>query len=276
MAAGVPFLGRVTRPTHVLWLNSEPGVQSGAELIARISQHLGITRPPHFSIWTPTESASAASYAALKWSEIAGDHEKLLLVDPLANYNPDAEDKSSKAAIQINEWRKMARHNTSVIFSHHLRKPGDDATEGQRLDLEDVVDLHSWFKDARGAGALVANSDIRLGIEGHSTDDTVSIRGFERGAGEIGPIVLKRAVDMAIGCPIGYEPISDRPEQLQRVFTVNTEARVVFETLPQQFTFKQFHLALGKGGSSTARWLRRAQDGGLLRKLPENGGYEKL
>jgi hypothetical protein len=88
----------------------------------------------------------------------------LAIIDSLGSYAPAAEEKNSSATLMLQEFRSLAREcGTATLFVHHRRKQARNG-EQSAGSLEDA-NLRQWFQDARGASALVNNSDIHLGVE---------------------------------------------------------------------------------------------------------------
>jgi len=197
----------------------------------------------------------------------------LAIIDSLAAYKPQAEEKNSDAGRMLREFRDVARDvGTSTLMVHHRRKMPRKADESAG-PLENA-NLRQWFQDARGASALINGSDVRLGVDApdisavQKDDVALVLRGMGRIRGEIGPFYMARDHDEN-GDPAGYRRLTG-PELL-----FNEQQQKALANLPTRFTFKEAKLACGKSDQPTRNWLDRSADLGLVRH-PGRGVYEKI
>jgi hypothetical protein len=276
IAEGLPFLGRETRKGLVVIADFENGISDMYELIERISKHLGLVGTPdeNLLLWSLNDCSQRYGRPGDTLLDMLRDmRPSLAIIDSLASYMPEAEEKNSGATEMLQGFRSLARNcDTSVLLVHHRRKQSRKAGESAG-SLENAV-LRRWFEDARGASSLINGTDIRLGIDepdiGAVGKDNASLvcRGFGRIRGEIGPIYLAREVD-DVGDPLGYRQLTG-PELL-----FNPKQQSALASLPADFAFKEAMAAYGHADQATSNFLGRCIAHQLVRKV-SRGRYEKV
>jgi len=278
VAAGLPFLGHMTRQGRVVIADFENGIWDVHELVERISRYLGLPGPPsseNFLVWTLNDSLPHYGQLNHTLLDMLRDVQPALaIIDSLGSYRPEAEEKNSSAIRMLQEFRQLARdYGTTTQGVHHRRKLSRKAEESAG-PLESTMSLHRWFQDARGASAFVTGSDIRLGVDEpdlsavKKDDVALVLRGFGRMRGEIGPLYLARDADEN-GEPAGYRLLTG-PELL-----FNERQQEALAALPIQFTFAEAKKNYGRADQPTRNWLLRSVSLGLVRRL-ERGLYEKI
>jgi len=277
VAAGLPFLGRQTRKSCVLIADFENGMADILELVEGLSRFLGLPEHPNSDdllLWTAQDCSPQYGQADHTLLDMLRDVKPALaIIDSLASYDPDAEEKNRTAGKLLRQLRGIARDvGTATYFVHHRRKQPRKADEGAG-PLESA-NIRRWFEDARGASALVNGSDVRLGV-GEPDISAVQkdgvalvVRGFGRVRGEIGPLYVARDLDENSD-PTGYRLLVG-PELL-----FNREHEQAFERLPRQFSFKEAKQIYGKSDQPTHNWLQRLLSLGLILKQGR-GAYEKI
>jgi hypothetical protein len=275
VAAGVPFLGCETRQGRVLIADFENGIADMHELADRISRYAGASASSdQLALWSLNDCHQRFGQPGYTLLDMLREvRPTLAIIDSLGSYAPAAEEKNSSATLMLQEFRSLAREcGTATLFVHHRRKQARNG-EQSAGSLEDAI-LRQWFQDARGASALVNNSDIRFGVDepdiSSIAKDEVALvlRGFGRVRGEIGPLFLARDRDEN-GDAAGYRRLTGAN------LLFNPQQESTLAALPQLFTFKEARLAYGKGDQSTANFLQRCIDLDLLRK-PGRGRYVKV
>jgi hypothetical protein len=277
VAAGIPYLGRPTRQSRVVIADFENGIADVLEAIDRISRYLGLPEPPaddRLLIWSVNDCFSRYGQAGHTLLDMLRDvHPGLAIIDSLGSYRPLAEDKNTGANDMLSEFRCLARDcGTATQFLHHRRKQSRKSEE--RAGALESADLRRWFQDSRGASALITGSDVRLGVDepdlsaAGRDDVALVLRGFGRMRGEIGPLYVARDSGES-GEPIGYRLLSG-PELL-----FDQHKRQAFESLPQEFTFRDAKRAYGRADQATRNWLLQCIDIGLLRQSAR-GLYQKV
>jgi KaiC/GvpD/RAD55 family RecA-like ATPase len=274
VAAGVPFLGRPTTKGPVIYLDFENGVGQVDDMLDRLAKCLELSVLPD-TLWCWNANDARMQLGVLGLSDLLNELKPaLLIIDSLSAFRPNAEDKPKNATGLMQEMRRYVReHGMTVLVVHHLKKSSTKREEA-RPELEDAQ-LPRWFLEARGAGALINSSDVRIGIDRvsenlrfHTEREIVLVmRGFGRVRGELPTIYLERLNDTD-GEPIGYAQVAG-PSLL---FHSGWER--AYGVLPDKFRFKDAQPALGKGASSTTAFLRKCVDLGIARKVA-GGGYEK-
>lgn len=276
VAAGLPFLGRKTQKGRVVMADFENGIADVIELIGRISRYLGLARllsDDDFMVWTLNDCMPRYGQPGNTLLDMLRDvRPALAIVDSIASYRPEAEEKNSAATHMLQEFRYLVRDcGTSTWGVHHRRKPSRKVEESAG-PLE-RANLREWFQDARGASSLINSVDTRLGVDepdfSASAKDDVALvlRGFGRLRGEIGPMYLARVIDET-GEPLGYRLLTG-PELL-----MNNEQEEAFRLLPARFCFAEAKRLYKRSDQPTRNWLLRCIGLGLVRQ-PGRGSYEK-
>jgi AAA domain len=277
VATGLPFLGRKTRKGRVVIADFENGIADLFELIERICRYLGLPGPPSdddLLIWTLNDCLPEYGHKDNTLLDMLREvRPTLTIVDSLAAYDPQAEERNSDANRMLRGFREVARKSgTAFLGVHHRRKMPRKADESAG-PLEGAK-LRQWFQDTRGASALINGSDVRLGVDEPDTsavqkdDVALVLRGLGRIRGEIGPFFLARDHDEN-GDPAGYRQLTG-PELL-----FNDEQQKALTALHPQFTFKEAKAAYGRSDQPTRNWLVRSSELGLVRQQGR-GSYEKI
>jgi hypothetical protein len=199
-----------------------------------------------------------------------------IILDPIASFAPDIEENKS-VTLTYQRFRNVIKdYSTSITSVHHPRKPSTHP-QARIPDLE--IDPHGWFLQTRGARQLINGADIRLGIDkcrraeslteldGRSVEVALMLAGFGRLRGTIEPVYVGRLLGDDDE-PMGYAQLHGAS------LLFNTERQSAFESLPDQFTFKQAKQTLRKGSQATSDFLRKCQSVGILRK--EGRQYRKI
>jgi hypothetical protein len=263
VAAGRPLFGRDVQQGPVLYCDAESDTDTFLTLLDTVSGFLGLERPPeNFRVWSPNWEETDLRYLAepASWGEkllarVSEIKPKLVVVDPLRIFWPDAETKNVEAAELVQRFRDSSRETgTAWLILHHLRKANQQAPA---LDLAE--NPHDWFQEAAGAHGLVNHSDTRLGVVARTGQAQLMLGGYVRGTGPMSPIDLRRVLNDD-GDPIGYKPL----QGLEHLAGSDREA---LNRLTEQFRFADARNALGgKSESNTVRFLDKCQDLGLIRK----------
>ena len=277
VAAGIPFLGRPTRKGRVVIADFENGIADVSELIERISRHVGLKEPPgsdDFFVWTLNDCLPRYGQPGHTLTDMLRDvRPALAIVDSIASYRPEAEEKISFATHMLQEFRVLVRDfGTATLGVHHRRKPS--RKPGESAGPLESANLREWFQDTRGASSLINGSDVRLGVDEPDLsvcgkdDLALVLRGFGRIRGEIGPLYLARDCGED-GEPQGYRALTG-PELL-----FNQDQQKALAALPPQFTFKDAKKAYGRSDQPTRNWLMRCAGLGLV-KQRGRGIYEQV
>lgn len=274
VAAGVDFLGRKTQKGGVLIMDYENGLRQVDELIASLARHLGLSEvPDDLLIWNYNDCHPQFGQVGQTATDlIRAVRPTLTIIDSITGLKPEIEEKNSEATKVYQSLRTIMREcGSSFLASHHRKKISDNGFSTPP-SLENG-NIRSWFVQARGAGALINSSDVRLAIDepksqrGNNNDPALVIRGFSRVRGEIPSTYLARVRDDD-GEPLGYERLSGAS------LLFNAEQAETFSKLPAQFRFKNAQMVYGKGAQATTDFLNKCINVGLIRKTER--GYEKL
>ena len=266
-ATGTDFLGFKTRPVRVLMMDFENGIEQSLDIAQKIVGHMGLAEMPRdFIIWNFNDSADSYGEPGNQWSNIIKESGcELAIIDPIGMLFPEIEE-TKHATSHIKRLRKLMREaQTSIIFSHHVKKPSEVRGDFEPPSLEDDSN-REWFLQIRGARALVNGVDVRAGadlprkrINGRTIDADLVLGGFARVTGNLPLLYLKRETNEE-GVPIGYQTLSGAD------YLSNTEHRTAFDKFPSDrgFTFKEAKTIFGKGSSATTELLKKCQAFGLI------------
>ena len=273
VAAGLPFLGRPAEQGRVLVCDGESSHPEFYEIMTNISGHMGLAGiPPDFfawsPMWAPVQDYEDAFGPAHLERIVATIQPDLAIIDPVRLFFPKAEGKSEDTIGMFRTLRNMTRrHGCAWVLVHHRRK----IDQNYQISLE--TDALQWFQQSCGSLALVNHSDTRLGIdlpkENVGKEADLVVAGFVRSHGRVGPLYLGRVFDEE-GVPIAYH-------QLGGLDFLPGQFRGAYSKLPNEFRFSDVHKALGgKSGSNAAAFLMQTRSLGLVRKLDQRRGYQKI
>jgi hypothetical protein len=263
VSEGIPFLGHSTTKGLVVYVDFENGLLQIHGLIRRIAEHVGLTRPPEELLTWSYGAANKPNVGQI----ITSVQPRLLIIDSLRDYEPEAEKENSTAAKLLQDLRVLARkYGTAFLLIHHTRKPG----ESGRPPLENIP-IMDRLDQASGARALINQSDVRIGLDRpRAAHEGVAlvIKGHERVVGEFGPFFVAREFGND-GDPLGYS----RMTGAQLLF--NPEHENAFEKLPPEFSFKDAKHTYGKHDSATDHFLKKCINVGIVTKI-KHGRYAKV
>jgi hypothetical protein len=263
VASGRPFLRFAVRRGRVLYIDYENGT-TGIELVLRrLGKSMGLDGiPDDFRVLQLPDSLKDVEH------EIQDFRPTLVIVDSLRGLDSKAESENKNASELLKDLHQMAvAYEAAFLLIHHLRKPNRDNPPGQLA----ITPVMQWFEQVAGARALVNQSDVRIGCE-RGNDDTLVLKGHYKLVGEFGPFQIGRVLDES-GDPLGYQ-------RRVGVALLSKGDQITFGQLPDgEFTFTQAEQTYGKkGGHPTARFLKRCQDAGVLKKegTGRNTRYRKV
>ena len=207
VAAGLPFFGlKVSQQGPVLYCDAESDSSTFQEMLSAVSHFLGLSQAPaDFHVWSPNWEShvnlneASASWATKLFSRVRVVEPRLVIVDPLRMFWPEAESTNEETVRIIASLRKVSKSTgCSWLITHHRRKLNQQTGVAH---LEDQP--HAWFQEAAGAHALINQTDTRLGVVPHSGQADLLLAGFVRGTGPFTPLDLARVTDTE-GTPVGY------------------------------------------------------------------------
>jgi hypothetical protein len=276
IAAGVDFLGRKVKQGRVLVMDYENGLGQVDDMVSAITKHLGVSMPTeNLLLWNFNDCPSRFGQSGSTAIDLIRDAKPcLVILDSFTAYRPDIEESNPGATTEIKRFRVLNReYHSSVLGSHHLKKPTDFAPS-----LEDVKP-RSWLLQARGAGALINATDVRLAVEeprrskplqgagGTQEEVALVMRGFARVRGEVPVTYITRTFDED-GRPLGYSKASGA------CLLFNKDQETAFANLPERFRFKDAQRVYGKGAQATTDFLNKCISLGLIQKADRR--YEKV
>jgi len=258
VAAGVDFVGRRVRQGRVLIMDYENGLAQIDEMLAALAQHLGLSEAPDdLLIWNYNDCHPRFGQVNHTASELIREvRPTLTVIDSITAFKPEIEEKNSEATKVYQTLRTIMREcGSSFLASHHRGKISDNGFSTPP-SLENG-NIRAWLAQARGAGALINGSDVRLGVDEPKSqrgvgnnDPAVVMRGFGRVRGEISSMYLARIRDDD-GEPLGYERLSGAS------LLFNPEQEETYRKLTLQFRFKDAQFVYGKGAQATTDFLKK-------------------
>ena len=252
-----------------LYVDLENLVGPMATLGERLSSHLGLEGTPELArIYSPNythrQHGDPMNMLGSQYiqNRIKDGGFKLIVIDPLRLYDPDAESKNKHAVEMIRRLRTLIRTTrATILLVHHPRKQ-NDAQIHTSLDQ----DPHGFMEEASGASALVKNTDIRIGLQ-EDRDGYLLMRHFERMNGWSPVNHLVRVFDDDDE-PIGYQLALG----LDRL---DLKARTEFDKLPATFTTGDARKLLNLVQNPMNQRLKQWVALGLVRKVAR-GQWEKI
>lgn len=264
VAAGLPFLGQPVRPgpNKVLLIDFENSRANLDRSIRTIADFLGLANPPeHFKILSFPDASEVER-------EILAFRPSLVIIDALRGFDPEAEAKNSHGGKMLTQLHKLVvKIEAALILLHHLRKENPNNPSGSLLSTP----IMEWLQDASGARALVNQTDVRVGLEAHTTGETeIILKGHSKLVGEFGPFHIGR-VHGDEGEPLGYR-------RLRGFELLTQEYKDAYKKLGSEFTYTQAQHALGKTGRPLKTFLSTCFAAGIMEKhgTRKNARYRKV
>jgi hypothetical protein len=272
VATGTPFLGLDTQQGKVLFCDAESAGSHFVGYIRALEDFLGVT-PGEEDIRyflanaQVAEEALGGEFEAKVGDLVAAVGPKLVIIDCLRPFWPDAELKSEVAARVMRNLRQIAtKAACAIIIVHHRRK---EARLQKGIDPPNLESNHrEWLNEAAGTRALINQSDCRLGIDiakGAGTaypEETYCIAGFSKHEGDILPTYFERVYDKN-GRPRGYAP---------SVPGLTQEQARIFNALPSPYTFGDVFNEQKSRSRKTAGQLQKLY---VQARLAEGRGMNK-
>lgn len=264
VAEGLPWLGKPTTQGPVLFVDGESPLAEFHGMVKQLSAFAGFAEAPEnfhaFNPYWDEHGGEADALVGLK-KLVMTLQPKLVIVDPMRVFWPQAESKSEDALKMIQYQRELSSKTGSTwVTLHHRRK----TNALNKVDLTE--NPQAWFQEAAGSRALVNQTDSRIGIDQSPLTDIV-VGGFTRIVGAIAPVHLTRHYDDD-GKAIGYQPLKGfefLPERFVEAF----------RKLGDEFRHRDAVNALGGNSrSSVSEFLSELQSRGLVEKTEK--GYRKL
>jgi hypothetical protein len=257
VGAGIPFLGLQTRPGKVLFCDAESAGSHFVGYIRSLESFLGVETDEdaityYMANFQQVAEAPVSDFEVRLAEKAALVQPKLIIVDCLRPFWPEAETKSDIAARVIRNLRALAtKLGAAIVIVHHRRKEARLQKGVEAPNLE--ANHREWLNEAAGTRTLINQTDCRLGIDiarGAGADypeETYCIAGFSKHEGDILPFYFARQYDDN-GRPRGYAPASPGLTQDQ--------ARI-FNALPSPYRFSDvFTLKGTKSRKSAAQLLK--------------------
>lgn len=260
VASGHDFLGMTVKQGPVLYFDLENSLEDHKTMRDGIAQHLGLeSAPGNFFVVPSTHNLNGAEV------RIEAVRPSLVIIDSLRAFAPEVTERNREAAAWLNSLRNLARkYDCAFLIVHHLRKPGENS-DGAAMGLE-LSTVNTWLTGMEGPRAFVNQTDTRVAIEGSA--DGLTIKWNRRLAGDSPCMALLRSYD-AEGEPIGYS----HPTGAE---CLSPENRTAFDSLSNEFRFRDAKATLGKNDKLVNDFLRQCIGLGILKKLPNRSGYRKL
>jgi hypothetical protein len=258
IAAGVPFLGRSIEQGRVLYLDLENTLHDSKTIRDALVRFLGLSAPPEdFLVSIEPRHDLERLIAEVK--------PRLVIIDSLRAFAPEATSKNRDAAEWLNTIRQLARkYAVCFVIVHHLRKPSADGG----MHYLGPCRVSDWMLEMEGPRAFVNQTDVRIALEeGNHNPAALRMKWSRRVYGDSPLVLLERVVDED-GEPAGYR-------HLTGAALLTEERRAAFDKLNQDFRFKDAQLALNRGGESTDNFLNECINLGVMVKI-RKGHYRKV
>jgi hypothetical protein len=257
VAAGVPFLGLVTRRARVLYFDLENSLRDGRTMRASIVKLLALERAP-FDFLVATEPPGDLE------SLIKQVKPRLVMIDSLRAFRPEVTTKNALAGQWLKEIRHLARkYDCTFLIVHHLRKPN---VEYPAPDLGECT-VSNWLAEMEGPRAFVNQTDVRIAIaEGDREPTALKLKWSRRVHGDMPMVRLERVYGE--DDPLGYR-------QLTGIGLLSKDRREVLDKLPNEFATGDARKALNRGDEATDNFLKECARLGLIDKV-RRGRWKKL
>jgi hypothetical protein len=257
VGAGLPFLGLQTQQGKVLFCDAESAGSHFVGYIRSLEQFLGVETAEdaisyYMANFTQVPEAPVSDFEVRLAEKAALVQPKLIIVDCLRPFWPEAETKSDIAARMIRNLRVLAtKLQAAIVIVHHRRK---EARLQKGMEAPNLESNHrEWLNEAAGTRTLINQTDCRLGIDiakGAGSDypeETYCIAGFSKHEGDILPMYFARQYD-ADGRPRGYAPATPG---------LNAEQARIYNALPSPYSFADvFALKGTKSRKSSAQLMK--------------------
>ena len=163
VASGLAFLDWRVSKGRVLYLDFENGLADVNHMVSRLCGHLGLTSRPQENLllwnfndlptrWKPADLGDMAADVQPDW----------IIIDSVGAFAPQAEEKAFNVTQTFQALRELIRNGTSVTLVHHIKKPSTKPSEPLPALPEAPK---KWLNQARGSGALINGTDVRIGLE---------------------------------------------------------------------------------------------------------------
>jgi predicted ATPase len=274
VATGSPFLGLDTQKGKVLFCDAESAGSHFVGYIRALEDFLGASPSEDMIHYFLANVGAAEMTPVSEFETVVADMvrdvgPKLVIIDCLRPFWPDAELKSDIAARILKNLRKIATEGAcAIVIVHHRRK---EARLQKGMEAPNLETNHrDWLNEAAGTRALINQTDCRLGIDlakgaGEAyAEETYCIAGFSKHEGDILPTYFTR-VYTPEGKPRGYAPAMPG---------LTSQQAAVFNKLPSPYSFSDvFALQGGKSKKTASLWMKLFVQGHLV--TPKGAGSKK-
>ncbi len=260
VAAGIRFLGQLTKQGRVLHFDLENSLDDSRAIRNALVPFLGLSVAPA-DLLLATEPRSLEQLGML----LTELKPALVIIDSLRAFAPEATAENAKTGEWLNKLRSLARkYGVCFLLVHHLRKPKE---HGVRSLLGDVK-VSDWLLEMEGARALVNQTDVRVALEEGDGEPTALKMKWSRRVYGDSPLTLLERVRDGDGEPAGYR-------HLTGIGLLSEERRAAFEKLGTEFHYTDAKRALGRGDASTVNFLKECIHVSIVEKV-RKGHYRKI
>ena len=269
VACGTPFLDIPVRPGKVLYVDYENHAPDIHWILTQQCKRLGISRIPGTLVIWPLAANRQEHDVEKAMRMLAPD---LVIIDSLRTFSPEMEAQNKAAVEQIKRLRAVAvRDGSAFLLVHHVRKHRMKGYAG--LEEGHALD---WLRRASGVRALINQTDTRLALARRANSAVreegaaqLVLSGHFRTRGDVGPYILHRVWD-GDGEPVCYERFEATPNLI-----ANPLQEAAFSRLPEQFSFKNAQLELGRAPEAVNWFIQKLIRLGLAEKTGR-GQYKKV
>lgn len=237
VATNIPFLGLETHQGRVLYFDLENSFLDGKTMRDALAGFLDLREVPQGQFLLVPESGG---FSQLE-EQIKKLRPRLVVIDSLRAFAPEATEKNTTAGEWLKEIRKLARkYSCAFVIVHHLRKPNENSSN-TNLDEETLV--KNSLLEMEGPRAFVNQTDVRIAVaEGNGNPAALRLKWSRRVRGESPLVLLERVFED--GEPVGYRPLTG-------IDFLNPEQRRALDYLPNdgEWGFKEARQALGNANA---------------------------
>lgn len=262
IAAGVPFLGRVTRQGPVVYVNSEVGEQAWEGRSRFVNEAMGIDPPALFHACTRGQNVTLGNIVERLQGgmETAGLAEVgAIIIDPFYSLAGGVDENAAGevAGVMLGLQRLAEEIGAAVIVAHHTGK-GDAGSK-------------SLFDRARGSSAFGGSVDVFMSLTARGGEGRMVLDVVRRNGRSPEPRTLQ--FDFPLWWDVGEaEPDAAGVVGAPRRYSVEN-IMGAFAVPGEELTVGEVMDRTGMGRSKAYELLKEAVASGQLRKTEE--GYCK-
>lgn len=146
IAHGRPLIGRVTRPSKVLYADGENPLY----VVKQRLFDLGITQTDDLIVWGGWNNSPPPGPNSPLVIEFASRHKGLIIYDSLVEFHPGCEQSSTETRAFMRQFRKLAHLGATVVVLHHTGKAETSKQYRGSSDIKAAVDTAYLLEKVSG------------------------------------------------------------------------------------------------------------------------------